>query len=122
MPVYFIRPVGAAGPVKIGYSSDVAQRLESLQGGSPLPLEIVAIIERPQCYESALHWRLSESRIHGEWFRPDPDVLALVARFAVEPKRARGGHQRGCDRNSISREIHRWLDRYLPLTRLEEPA
>lgn len=42
MPVYFIRPVGMDGPVKIGGSGVPKNRLNNLMTWSPFPLEVAA--------------------------------------------------------------------------------
>ena len=70
MFLYFIQAGGAAGPVKIGHSRNVAKRLEQLQTGNPAPLRLVAAcpLEDAAERERDLHWFLSDDRLEGEWF------------------------------------------------------
>lgn len=77
--VYFIQ-AKSGGLIKIGISDKPETRLRSLQSGSPVPLRIVAIIPGGgRMTEASLHERFAASRMHGEWFAPDPDVLAYMA-------------------------------------------
>lgn len=68
--VYFIHAIGT-GRVKIGITrKDPAKRLESMQTGSPYPLEVYGYIEttKPLLLEKKLHKRFKPQRKHGEWF------------------------------------------------------
>lgn len=65
--VYFIRMVGADF-VKIGISEFPHTRLEQLQAGSPMPLEIVAMEYGGRNHEQALHKRFSDQHARQEWF------------------------------------------------------
>jgi hypothetical protein len=76
--VYFIRPKGMLGPVKIGYSWCPKQRLYELAAWSPFPLEIVFSIEAKPELERKLHRRFYESHLHREWFSPTADVVRAV--------------------------------------------
>lgn len=76
--VYFIRPVGMDGPVKIGCSDSPDGRRRSLEQWSPFPLEIVANIEGGFELERRLHWHLHETRMHGEWFRASEELTAII--------------------------------------------
>jgi hypothetical protein len=73
---YFIRSV-ATGLIKIGSSVDPVARLMDLTRQSADHLELVAIGGS----ERALHSELADSRVHGEWFRPSPPVLAKIREF-----------------------------------------
>jgi hypothetical protein len=77
--VYFIRPVGMPGPVKIGCSEAPAARLDGLMAWSPLPLEIVAMVPGGYDLERNIHECLSDLYSHKEWFRADPRLDALIA-------------------------------------------
>lgn len=74
--VYFMKPVGLAGPIKIGCSDTPAIRLSALASWSPWPLEILATVDGSFKLENSLHRIFSASQTHGEWFHP---VAALVA-------------------------------------------
>jgi hypothetical protein len=80
--IYFLRPIGAAGPIKIGCSKHPVGRLATVQIWSPLKLEIAASCEGGHDYERALHSRFAKHRLHGEWFEATPDLIALVADVA----------------------------------------
>lgn len=44
MTVYFVKPVGMDGPIKIGCTTTPAARIESLTIWSPFPLEVLVTI------------------------------------------------------------------------------
>jgi hypothetical protein len=75
--IYFIQ-AGKAGPIKIGYSDKVANRLRDLQTSSPAELRLLNV--RPGNYqlEHALQIRLKRYCIRNEWFRPVEAVLQEV--------------------------------------------
>lgn len=75
--VYAIQAV-SGGAVKIGWTAGgVERRLRELQCGNPCELFVVRTIEpASQADERALHQRLAEFRIRGEWF--SPAVLGLL--------------------------------------------
>ena len=78
--VYFVQ-CGDDGPIKIGKSSgDMKRRLGELQVGNPVELRLLVSI--PGDVEQAMHMRFARQRIRGEWFRPDPVLLAFVAGVA----------------------------------------
>ena len=62
--------------IKIGVSDDPQARLKSLQCGSSTRLRLLGSIDGD--LEAELHRRLSNSRLHGEWFEPSSDVLDAV--------------------------------------------
>lgn len=87
--VYFVE--GPDGSIKIGHSRNVSRRVKTIQALNPtatllldLPGGIVA--------ERDLHQRFAKHRLDGEWFRPAPELLALIASHrstgrAIEPGR-----------------------------------
>lgn len=77
--VYFIRPVGMEGPVKIGYSAKPQKRLMELSVWSPFPLEIAAIVPGNSFLEHALHQKFSAQHSHREWFSPSEELTNLIA-------------------------------------------
>lgn len=78
--VYFIEdPV--EGSIKIGTAQDVQQRLKGLQTGHPRALAVLATTPGDNRLESELHERFAHLRIRGEWFRPEPDLLAFIDRL-----------------------------------------
>lgn len=80
--VYFMRPIGQEGPVKIGFSKLPEARLATYQAWSPWPLEVVAKLHVPtdnierkwaarshvQAVERRFHERYFPWHSHHEWF------------------------------------------------------
>ena len=94
--VYFLRPVGRRGPIKIGCSRWPEDRLEAYTRWSPTPLEIAATIEADQKIERLLHAAFRPFRLHHEWFAWSPELEALLVSAAagtfdlatLQPRRA----------------------------------
>ena len=76
--VYFFKPVGMDGPIKIGFTKDPAARLRSVNSWVPWKLEMVASIPGTLKMELRLHALLQAYRMRGEWFAGSPEVLAVV--------------------------------------------
>lgn len=76
--VYFVKPIGMEGPIKIGCSCDPVSRLKTLMVWSPFPLEILATANGGFCEEARLMRQLREHRLHSEWFSPAAEVLDVV--------------------------------------------
>ena len=104
--VYFIRPIGMDGPVKIGTSCSPDTRLKTLATWSPFALEIVAKIRGAERLEMQFHALLQDSHERREWFTATPEVKAVIdavidGTFDLdslpEPKRltSKGGKPRG---------------------------
>lgn len=75
--VYFIRATN--GLVKIGVAHDPKERLRTIQGMSPLRLELVGVLPGLGARgEAALHERFSYCRSHGEWFYESPGLTELI--------------------------------------------
>lgn len=79
MTVYFIKPIGMDGPVKIGSSGSPDRRRRSLQTWSPFPLEIVAEIDGGVHLERRFHARFRLSHQNREWFAATPELRAVIA-------------------------------------------
>lgn len=82
--LYFIQAGDDTGPIKIGYSVDVEDRLKSIQNGNPFEVRLLgkfqfATPEEAWRFEQRLHrevfWDL---HIRGEWFHCDPRILRLI--------------------------------------------
>lgn len=54
--------------VKIGFTTNIAQRLRSLKTGNHRPMELLASWPAPPADEKALHARFAGLRVSGEWF------------------------------------------------------
>lgn len=83
MSVYFLRPVGEKGPIKIGYSDQPERRLKEMMMWSPLPLELIASVPGDRGLESLLHRSFSDAKTHWEWFRPIPELLEAIDRLVA---------------------------------------
>lgn len=88
--VYFVRPIGNVGPIKIGCTNNVERRLEQVEAWSPARLEVIVAIPGSPAIEHYLHTRFAEYRLHGEWFSAGPRLLEYVdkliaARRALAP-------------------------------------
>lgn len=75
--VYFIKPVGAHGPIKIGCSANPEQRLRHLTRKAR-PLQIVALIKGDYETERRFHALFRAHHIGKEWFAPVSDLLAVI--------------------------------------------
>jgi hypothetical protein len=88
--VYFVQ--AGDGPVKIGFSADVAKRIGELQTGNPERLRLVCeqtfdSEAGARTYEAAYHSMFEEERIgSSEWFRPHPDIFDLCAKLTEMAK------------------------------------
>jgi hypothetical protein len=76
--VYFIKPVGLDGPIKIGCSEKPAGRLETLSVWSPMPLELIGSVPGTFEDERFLHYCFSEYHSHREWFRSSPQLRETI--------------------------------------------
>lgn len=75
--VYFVQ-VGDGGPIKIGITHDVAQRLAFLQTANPGDLRLLCSIRGGKEVERELHARFAAFRLRGEWFSPALELLQYV--------------------------------------------
>lgn len=75
--IYFIQGENG-GPIKIGYTKDIEQRLKELQTGYPDILKLLIAFPGNHEYEKALHRQLKLYRLNGEWFKPDPAVFRKI--------------------------------------------
>jgi hypothetical protein len=91
----FVYLLYAAGFVKVGRAGDVFSRVRQLQCGCPSKIEpVVAFGRVPRqaaCdFESTMHYRLRNTRSHGEWFSCTIEqavtLLAAHAASLVGPK------------------------------------
>lgn len=75
--VYFVR-CEITGRVKIGTSTKLRARLAKIAAHSPTPVRIEASIPGSTALERALHARFRIHRLHGEWFSPAVDDVAIA--------------------------------------------
>lgn len=76
--VYFLRPKGQAGPIKIGCSAKPISRLRAVEIWSPVELELIGSVPGSHNSETAIHYHFGDLRLHGEWFTATPELLAFV--------------------------------------------
>lgn len=77
--VYFCKPVGMDGPIKIGCSDSPLDRLKMLMVWCPFKLELLATAPGSYEIERKLHDRCWAFHSHCEWFMPHPDLLEGIA-------------------------------------------
>jgi hypothetical protein len=71
--------------VKIGTTRvGPLNRLSSLQTGSPFPLTLYGYVSGGADFERLLHETFEPLRLHGEWFRNEGKLLALVGHLTFE--------------------------------------
>lgn len=61
--------------MKIGWTSDLVGRLETLQVGYPGRLVVLRTVDGGVALEKQLHRRFAKLRVHGEWYRLTPDIV-----------------------------------------------
>ena len=76
--VYFIQEGGRMGPIKIGFSTNVENRLMTLQTANPNPLKLLYSLRGTEAQEATLHERFKHLRMSGEWFRCSPELLDFI--------------------------------------------
>jgi hypothetical protein len=75
--IYFIQ-LDRIGPIKIGFTNDVGNRLVSLQTSNPYPLRLLHFFPGNQEMEREIHSCFDEMRMNGEWFLPHPFILEEI--------------------------------------------
>lgn len=78
--VYFVKPVGLDGPIKIGCSDVPANRLLALGAWSPFPLELIGSVPGVMTDESFMHQCFADTHSHREWFHFTPALGAAIAK------------------------------------------
>ena len=70
------------GIYKIGWSSNVANRLAEITKGCPYPVRLVHSYEckNPKTEEIRLHEKYSGVRLHDEWFILDEEDICILRR------------------------------------------
>jgi len=81
--VYFIKPVGLKGPIKIGLASTPKSRLRQHMENSPIPLEIVATVPGDLALERNIQECFVDCHSHAEWFHASPSLMAAVAAISA---------------------------------------
>lgn len=94
-PPQFVYAMGRRllGPIKIGCSSRVKQRLIEIRRITGISdLEILSFAPGNLNDESLSHYVLRQHHVKGEWFRSSPEVLSFVSGLAMIAATAEGSH------------------------------
>lgn len=75
--IYFVE-APSVGLIKIGYATDILQRMQGLATFSPVELRLLGTLSGGPSKEQELHAALDEHRSHGEWFRRCAEIEALI--------------------------------------------
>lgn len=75
--VYFIETDDSRA-IKVGTSTDVKRRIQTLQTACPYPLRLILSIPGGRVEEGAVHGRFHRERLHGEWFPGDGALRGFV--------------------------------------------
>jgi hypothetical protein len=76
--VYFVRPIGLAGPVKIGCSQNPKARTSQAREFGHSQIEVVAMVPGGLELERNLHECFLDSHSHREWFDASPRLTACI--------------------------------------------
>lgn len=79
--VYFIKPIGMDGPIKIGCSVSPDGRRETLEQWSPFPLEIIAEIDGDMMLEARFHGYFRDEALRREWFKASVRLIDVIERI-----------------------------------------
>ncbi len=84
--VYLMQWDTEDGPIKIGATCDIKTRLRDMQTASPYLVILARLIHTDHkniahMFERALHHELHEFRMRGEWFRDEPEVWDVFAKY-----------------------------------------
>lgn len=87
--VYFLAPIEADSPVKIGTSHAPDWRVRELSNNSPTPLRLLGVLPGTKDLERLIHKQFAKDRLHGEWFCASPELSKLIASTQPFTKRTR---------------------------------
>lgn len=76
--VYFIRPIGMDGPIKIGVSDEPETRLSTFSPWSPYPLELIGMVPGDHRDEQFMHRAFADVHSHREWFHSSPLLRSTI--------------------------------------------
>jgi hypothetical protein len=75
--IYFVQAEGG-GPIKIGTTSCLTDRLRNLSAQHGMKLVVLGLMEGSYADEQVIHGRFGFLRRGGEWFDPDPQLLDFI--------------------------------------------
>lgn len=82
--VYFLQAGGPGRPIKIGFSTNLANRMVDIQDSNPETLTVLFTQEGTREDERALHAKFRDHWIGGEWFRAHRTLLAHILDKVLE--------------------------------------
>lgn len=83
--VYFIG--GNTGPIKVGHSACLGDRIAEIQSGSPLLVRVHALFRGSVADERAMHGAMVPARSHHEWFDRDAARSVFEIAATMRPER-----------------------------------
>jgi hypothetical protein len=84
--LYFVQ-IENTGPIKVGFSKNVRQRMTHLQTSVPYALNLLYFSPASVADEMEYHAILSDDRIRGEWFWPTEKVRRnLMERVKIDER------------------------------------
>lgn len=79
-PYTYIIGSDESDKVKIGQTTHIAERLQALQTGSPVPLRLLRKISGLH-HEAILHRNLKQFHSHGEWYEKTTELVDYINRY-----------------------------------------
>ena len=76
--IYFLQ-AKPGDPIKIGTTVRLSKRLSEIQQAEAVELGVLGVMDGSFADESAVHRKFLSFRLRGEWFAPDPALLAFIA-------------------------------------------
>ncbi len=73
--IYFI---ASEGRIKVGVTRNVKSRIASFNTNNGAPIELIGTIDGDVEMERAIHYRLREFNLKGEWFKDCAEVRSLM--------------------------------------------
>ncbi len=80
--VYFIQ-MGEDGPIKIGFTHNIVNRMIALRTASPYKLNLLYIADGDTEAETNLHGVYRHHRLEGEWFSNADEIKRDIEAFKV---------------------------------------
>ena len=77
--VYFIQEHGHDGYIKVGFSTNIKDRLQDLGNASAHDIAVLLLVPDVNAsWEKTVHTALKKSHYRGEWFYPTPNVYTFI--------------------------------------------
>ena len=82
--IYFVS-YHDGGPIKIGYTTNLNERMRHLQTASPYDMKLLAKVSGDTLVERWFHAEFAEHNLRGEWFEPAQPILDEIERLSACP-------------------------------------